>query len=408
MPGRTPTCPPTSDTPSLRDYSIPAWRNLRRFPTGGTWWEITDVVRDSVAIRRSNDAWAPLNVAYVDERRELFTFAPERVLLAAREAADLRAAGDTTIGGTVHARVSATVDRFPTTLFFRRTDGLLAMARYQAAQPNDFGLTLWGRMEVELWYSRWAAGPLGVNLPMQWDVRRVGRPYRRVTVLSMALDSSATADSFTVSDSLRTAFLATANRPMYDVPLDSARMVQPRLARLPGFGYPTGAVKLGDRWLLLETGQAPLNAQRAVEWLGRADQQAGVGGAVLTFPAAVNGGVVWLVQRGTQLHVGPGAAPFIATILGHSGASLPRGAEVAKGRWLRMGADSAWVEPIDLPDAAGSLLVYVPSLRWAYSAVATGPLQQQYVVERIREHGWEIERIGSLRELWAAVPQGNS
>jgi hypothetical protein len=401
---------PYTDLPSyerhteLRDYSIPAWRNLRRFTAGATTREITDVVRDSVAIRRMNDAWAPLNVAYVDERRELFTFAPERVLLYARDAADLRALGDTTIGAVVHARVAATVNGFPTTLFFRRTDGLLAMARYQAAQPNDFGLTPWGRMEVEMWYSRWAPAPGGVSLPMQWDVRRVGRPYKRMTVLALSLDSSASADSFAVSDSLRGAFFATANRPMHDVPLDSARMVEPRLARFAAFAYPAGAVRLGGNWLLLESGQAPLNAERAVDWLTRTDPAGRIAGAVLSLPAAANGGVVWLAQRGTPLYTGPGAVRFIGTILRNHGRSLPRGAEIPRGQWLRVSGDSAWVEPIDLPDAAGSLLLYVPSLKWAYTAVATGPLQQQYVVERIREHGWEVERIGSLRELWAAAP----
>ena len=54
--------------------------------------EIVDVVRDDVAIRLSPTApnapasWNPLNIAYLDERRELFAFAPERLLLAARAA----------------------------------------------------------------------------------------------------------------------------------------------------------------------------------------------------------------------------------------------------------------------------------------------------------------------------------
>ena len=38
-------------------------------------------------------AWTTLNVAYVDERRELFAFAPERALLGARSARDLRMLG---------------------------------------------------------------------------------------------------------------------------------------------------------------------------------------------------------------------------------------------------------------------------------------------------------------------------
>ena len=67
---------PYADLPSYerhteqRNYAIGAWRNLRRFPVGDIWREITDVVRDSVAIRQASGTWAPLNVAYVDERHE--------------------------------------------------------------------------------------------------------------------------------------------------------------------------------------------------------------------------------------------------------------------------------------------------------------------------------------------------
>src|SRR5262249_5165521 len=144
----------------LRDYSIMAWRNTRRSPAGGSWREITDIVRDTVAIRRftppaasgasaATAPWSPLTIAYADEPREIFTLAPERLLLAARAAGDLRVLSDTTIAGAAHARLAATVGHFPATLFIRRSNALPTMVRWHAAQPNDFGLVPWGEMEVE-------------------------------------------------------------------------------------------------------------------------------------------------------------------------------------------------------------------------------------------------------------------
>ncbi|MBD0320802.1 MAG: hypothetical protein ICV87_10740, partial [Gemmatimonadetes bacterium] len=100
---------PYADAPSyelnteLRDYTRGAWRNTRRSPAGGTWREVVDVVLDSVAIRHlpaglmgpnAPGGWGPLNVAYVDERHQLFAFAPERLLLGLRRARDLRALPD--------------------------------------------------------------------------------------------------------------------------------------------------------------------------------------------------------------------------------------------------------------------------------------------------------------------------
>ena len=119
--------------------------------------QIVDIVNDSVAIRQMpNGIWSSLSIAYVDERHELFAIAPERILLLARDAADLKLGRDTTIDGVPTARLTATVDRYAMTIFIRRGDGLLAVSRFRAAQPNDFGLTEWGEMEVETWYSRWA------------------------------------------------------------------------------------------------------------------------------------------------------------------------------------------------------------------------------------------------------------
>lgn len=225
---------PFADAPSyerhadLRDYQARAWRNTRQFiPAGRT----VDIVADTVGARtvqgpNGMPSTTPLNIAYVDERRELFAFAPERMLQLVRDAADLRALPDTTIAGVVHARVSATVEGFQSTLFLRRTDGLPALARFRANETNDFGLAPWGTMEVEFWYSAWSRVAPGVLLPRQRDVRRIGRPYKRMTVVAMTVNAPAPADSFAITETTARSYLANARRPMWDVAPD------PALARL--------------------------------------------------------------------------------------------------------------------------------------------------------------------------------
>ena len=71
----------------LRDYTIPAWRYSRRFFSPNGTSGVVDLVSDSVAAMETNGRWRPQNVAYVDERDEVFTFAPERVLALAHAAA---------------------------------------------------------------------------------------------------------------------------------------------------------------------------------------------------------------------------------------------------------------------------------------------------------------------------------
>jgi hypothetical protein len=400
----------------LRNYALGAWRNTRRFVGGPTLREMTDIVQRDVAIRRfppnpdgTAAPWAPLNIAYVDERKELFAFAPERLLLSARAATDLRAHADTTIAGTPHARLSATIDGFPMTIFVRKTDGFLAMARYRAGQPNDFGLAPWGDMDVEVLYSRWAKYPMpgtgGVGYPGQWDVRRVGTMYKRLVVLAANFDAAAPADSFAISDSLRSAFASTnASRPMWDVTMDSAKILEPRLARLGNLGQAQAAVKLGNRWMLLEGTGVPQRNASEVQWLEAADAGSSVGALLISIPNFGRGGAAWFAEKKLPVYVAPGAASAMAAALANWKQPATASTVVSKAQWVKLGGDSLWIETIDYPDMPGALIAYVPSMRWAYSGAAASTLNFDLLVARIRSRGWNVERIGSLRSLVQTIP----
>ena len=380
----------------LRDYTIPAWRYSRRFfsPNGSSG--VVDLVSDSVAAMEMNGRWRPQNVAYVDERDEVFTFAPERLLALAHAAADARALSDTLIDGARYARVTVTVGKFRPTLHFRRSDGLLAFASFRAAQPNDFGLAPWGAMDVGITYSRWQKIPsASLVLPMQLDVARVGRPYKRMTTISVAVNPPIPAESLVVTDSLRAAFLAASRKPMFDLPMDSARILEQAFAVFGAPGTPTGAVKVGGRWLLVEAGTAPLSIERSVAFLRRTDPGAAIAGALITAPTGA-GGVAWLSREGVTTWVTSSARPFTAAALRGWSASTATIRPVTQNAWIRVGSDSVRVETIDLPDFPGTSLLYVPTLRWAY-AFPAGPVQMAYLIDRVRQRGWRVDRIGSVR-----------
>jgi len=382
----------------LRDYTIPAWRYSRRFYSPNGTAEVIDLVTDSVAAMAIDGHWRTQNIAYVDERNEVFTFAPERVVRLARDAPDARMLADTVMSGERYARVVATIGKFTPTLYFRRSDGLPALARFRAGQPNEFGLAPWGAMDVEIAYSRWQRiAAAGILLPMQIDVSRVGRPYKRMTTISVKVNPAISADSLGIADSLRSAFLATARRPMFDLPMDSARVTESGFAIFAMPGAPSGAVKVGGKWLLIEAGTAPLSVERSASFLRRTDPAATLGGALITAPTGA-GGIAWLTKQPITTWVSSAAAPFADAALrgwGETGSAL-RSAKT--DRWIRVGSDSLRIETIDLPDYPGSTVVYVPALRWAY-AWSTVPAQIDYVIAHARRHGWTVDRVGSVRDF---------
>jgi hypothetical protein len=398
----------------LRDYTLKAWRNTRRFVGPAGMQEITDIARDTVSIRNMPRAagapptWGPLSIAYVDERDELFAFTPERLLLVASSATDARLLSDSTIDGKAYGRVAATIHRYPATIFTRRSDGFLAMVRYRAAQPNDFGLAPFGDMEVEVWYSRWAKLPLagtgGIAYPMQWDIKRAGHPYKRITLLGARFNQPTMVDSFAVSDALRSAYFVTASRAMWDLPMDSAKIIDQRFAMFGQAGPSTGAVKLGRQWVLLETSAVPSRVDAEQKWLERADPGTRIGAGIVTTAGATRGGIAWLARHRLPVYVPPGASRGATTVLGNWKQPTSALTVVDRGRWLRIDGDSMWVESVDLPDSPGAMVVYVPSLRWMYSAMAAAPLQLDLLMTRAALRKWNVERIGSVRAIVGPAP----
>ncbi len=398
---------PFQDFPSYeshtdeRDYSVRAWRNTRHFGTGAAARTVVDLVRDGAAIRDFGAGPQPLSVAYVDEWSELYACTPDRFLLEATEADDLAMGGDTVMDGLVHARVEATVEGRRMTAFFRRADGLPAMVRFHAAHPNDFGLVPWGDMDVEVWYSIWKSYPNGLNLPSQIDVRRIGTPYKRMTVLSADFDPQIPDGSFQISEELRHAFVTTQNRPMHDLPLDSARILEGRFAEFRTFGAPAGAVRVGDGWVLLESGQAPLSLERAMQWL-TAQGAGGVKVAVLGSRRG-NGGAAALARKGVPMLVGAGVAPILATILrNHDEAGAPF--DIVTGERRIDGEDPVVVARLDLPDVPGTVAVHVPSLRWVFAPDVRTELDRSLLLRLAEERGWQVERIGTAAGLLQDLP----
>lgn len=405
---------PFADLPSyernveLRDYTTNAWRNTRDFMGSGS---SVDIVADTVGARFLSGAGRPtmvmpLNVAYVDERRQLFAVATERLFLAARDAGGMRMLTDTVIDRVKHARIAATVDGIATTIVVRSTDGLPAFVRYRADETNDFGLAPWGEMEVEYWYSNWARLAPGVLIPRQRDVRRVGRTYKRMSVLTAAFNAPAPADSFAIADSTVAKYLATERRPMWNVPLDSTKILADHFAAFGPWTGTSGAVRIGGKWVLLESGQRDGAAALVQNFFAKRTPESPIGAVIASNGFAGNGGVVFAAAQKIPIYASPGAYPVVRQILGATRATAAT-TVIGTARWVKIGTDSLWMEPVDAPDSYGSLVVYSPTLKWAYSLLAGRPSTQfelDAALARLRARGFVVESLGGARELRGAAP----
>lgn len=391
----------------LRDYRTRSWRNTRG-PIGAapTSNYFPLIVRDTIGVvqvrtaANAQPSWVPLSVAYVDERRELFAFAPERIVLSLRDDPKAVLLADTLIDGAPYARVRATVDRFPTTVFLRRADALPVMIRFRADETNDFGLAMWGEHEVEFWYTGWGAvsATSPIILPRQRDVRRVGKPYKRMTLLSAVINAPVAADSFAISDSLTTAFLTGRSaKAMWDVPdiaVDSIKITNDVFATgvTPALGM-TGAVQIGGRWILLETGVGRGVAAKIAAWAQRTTPAVPLGGAFSL--SQNNGGLPWMVERKLPVIGGPTLRRLLPHLLPKGPASAITIVDAA--RWVRIGTDSVWAQPITTGDLPGSLAIYSPTLKWFYFPGGTAPAARaefDAMLAALSARKLMVERVG--------------
>lgn len=408
---------PYADAPSyerhtdLRDYTTNSWRNTRFFlPSPAA---SVDIVRDTIGARwfvppGGAATITPLNIAYVDERRELFAFAPERTLQLARASGAMRLLSDTVIDGAAHVRISATVDGFPAVWFVRRSTALLGMVRFIADETNDFGLAPWARQEIEFWYSGWTRYNPGVLLPRQRDVRRVGRPYKRMRALALNINAAAPADSFAIPDSTATRYLSTEQRPMWNAPLDSVQFIEQSFVTFPPFVGNAGVVRIGGQWVLLETAQAEGAVNLLDTWLTK-QTGAGVSAAIIARPTSGNGGVRWFTARRKPTYVTPGVRPAMRRMIGADAATHLQ--VVARPQWVRVGSDSLLLTPFELPDFGTALAVYSPTLRWLYTPFAGLPAYQtehDTLLADLRARKLPVEWLGTVRSLRAPAPRASN
>jgi hypothetical protein len=394
---------PLTDQPSfeahtdVRDYTVPAWRNTRQIGNG----RIINIIRDSIALTNTGKEFQPLSVAYVDERRELFLYTPDRMLLALRDAPDLARGTDTLIGGEAHVRVTATLaGRFASTVFFHNGTGLPTMLRFRAAHPNDFGLVAWGVMPVEVWYSSWRTVG-AVSMPMQWDIRRVGVPYKRITVQRAAFNPTFEADSFAVSAEQRATYLASsATKPMHEnVIRREVVMLSPELASISAFGLQAGAVKMGAGWLMLGAAYTPFSyhyGQRLLDSLGAAPITAVLAGTSIM---ATNGGVFVAIDRGLPVYVSQASEAAIRRIFAGAGRAVRGLTRVTAGMRIGDGEHTIRLEPLDLPNAPGSMMAFSPRSGWLYLPDATSALDVAVARERARALGWVVRSVGTAVAL---------
>lgn len=378
----------------LRDYRANAWRMERRFGIEPGPPAIVNIIRDSVASTAIRGTLAPQNGAYVDERDELFLAAPERLLqrLAADPRdASLRALPDTVLAGRIHHVLAAELDGRSVRLWVSR-DGFLRGVGYRAAQPRDFGLAGLGTMEVAVYYDQWREAG-GVALPWQITIFRAGELYKQLLLRAAEVNPAHAAESLMVVDSIRQRFVAAGRKAMYDLPHDSLVTAVEGIVTFAGVGVHPGAVRLRQGWMMVTAGPADLTAERARAALERRGAPVKAVLLMSTSPTAI-GGSRALAEAGITFVLPSGSVRAARTMLGDLESKARPFTIIAGGSWITVAGDSVWAEELEVPDAVGAVLFWVPRLKWAYLGPVGSPWHVRQALRVLDARGFAPQMVG--------------
>lgn len=209
------------------------------------------VFADGVAAFTSGGRWRAQGPAQAAAFERDLALAPERLLLTARTAADLRLAPGRTLHGIPNDAVAFTYDGLLYTLYLNRHTHLPTLMR--TVTDDQFGI--WGDVVTERWYSFWSLQPGGWFYPQQVSTTWNGVADGDRTALKISVNPVIDETLFAIPDGTREAFRTAAPPPagLQSLKLDVSRAIHvtPDVVVLPG-AWAVTLVRQADGIVVLE------------------------------------------------------------------------------------------------------------------------------------------------------------
>lgn len=141
------------------------------------------------SFRSALGAWGPGGLRAWEESREALALSPERLLITAGEAPDLKVDGKEGFQGMEQDRLRFTWRGRSLTLLLNPHTHLPTRLEVVRAHPESLFLHLWGDVATQTTFGNWQLVQ-GVTLPLLQESSTLGWPGRSLTILRATLDPS--------------------------------------------------------------------------------------------------------------------------------------------------------------------------------------------------------------------------
>jgi hypothetical protein len=198
------------------------------------------VFADGAAAMQASERSLPGSTIEYAEAEEALVLSPERVLLTALDAKDLRTERDSTMQGSTQHVVGFSWRDAAVRIFVSVATEMPTAVEFVRAYPGSIFWGVWGDVTTRIYFSLWMLEPGGLRYPRQLDVEKNGTPYQTFTVTTLALNPALAADSFSIPAAVKKAYDANSHRTIEDLPLGSPARPAAELA--------AGVVQIPGNW----------------------------------------------------------------------------------------------------------------------------------------------------------------
>lgn len=316
----------------------------------------TIVASDSVVSHGGVAAASTFDASQVQETAAL---TPDRILLTALAAPDLRADRDSVIDGRNHHVVAFRWANAHVRLAIDAATGFPDVARLVRAYPTYMFWSLWRDITFDTQWSGWSLEANGVWYPRQRLVTFNGQPFRRFVVTAIDVAPVAPADSFAIADSARSQFtkIAKADTAMPEPTLTPVTLAD-GVVLFKGH-YQSALVRESDGLVILDASQSDAKSRAVLAAAARLFPGVPISAVVTTSSAWMQiGGVREYANHGIPIYALDVNAPRVRALTArairviHAPMTLGTGANA-----LRL-----------LPTPSADLLVYWPARHWLYAS----------------------------------------
>src|SRR5579872_235988 len=160
---------------------------------GSQWWlqqtkpdTQTSILNGNVqALIGSDGKQQYAGASGVSLQRDTFAFAPERLLLTALAAPDLRRLPDVIDHGMRHDVVAFTWNGETCSLEINASTHLPWQLTYTHAYDDYIFYSAWGDVTTQLTFTGWSLEPNGLHYPREWTYRRLGLPDEQISIMQL-------------------------------------------------------------------------------------------------------------------------------------------------------------------------------------------------------------------------------